>query len=84
MRLRPCRYCGFTYKGRGLYADHGFSEYNLERHEEVCLEQRAERAVKASRARGRAFRARVRAGGPGEGQLGLFDEDEEPEDDDEV
>ena len=77
--LRPCRFCGFAYKGRGLYADHGFNEYNLERHEEVCLQQRAERVVRESRARARVARARVRAGGPGEGQLGLFDEDEDDE-----
>ena len=73
--LRPCRYCGWAYQGRGIFADHGFSEYNLERHEEVCLSQQMDRSLREVRARGRAA---ARAG-VGEGQLDLFDDDDDPD-----
>ena len=82
--MRPvyaCRFCGRSYEGRGIYADHGLSKYNLEQHEAACLGQQHRRAQVVSRAQARAARAyrkvqeRVarRTGGtpPSEGQLGF-------------
>jgi hypothetical protein len=73
-RLRPCRYCGFQYKGRGLYADHGFAEFNLRRHEDACQGQRA----RSAKRRRRQMMKRLKAAGALEGQLG-FPFDDVPE-----
>lgn len=70
-RTRPCRYCGYAYKSRGIYADHGLAEYNLRRHEETCLDQQARRAKKRVRMKWRRIRAAARRGEPIPGQLGF-------------
>lgn len=56
-QTRPCRHCGFAYKGRGIYADHGLAEYNLQQHESVCLEQQRRKAATQNRKRLRNARA---------------------------
>jgi len=68
---RPCRYCGYAYKGRGIYADHGLAKRNLELHESACLDQQERRAKKRERARWRRIRAAVKRGEPLPGQLGF-------------
>lgn len=76
-QLHSCRHCGFGYKGRGIYADHGLGQYNLEQHEGVCLKKQAARVEQAARARARASRAYRRriekTGGvaPAVGQFGF-------------
>ena len=70
-RTRPCRHCGYAYKSRGIYADHGLAEYNLRRHVGVCLEQQARCVRKRERVRWRRVRAAARRGEPIPGQLGF-------------
>ena len=70
-RTRPCRYCGYAYKGRGIYADHGLAKYNLEQHEEACLDQQERRARKRERYRRLRIRMSVKRGEPLPGQLGF-------------
>jgi hypothetical protein len=66
-QVRPCRFCGLSYKGRGLYADHGFAKYNLERHEDACVGQQVCRVEREKRTRVR----NMRRNGVGPGQLGF-------------
>lgn len=67
-RTRPCRYCGYNYKGRGIYADHPLAEYNLALHEETCLDQQRRGAEKEQK---RRIRQAVRRSKPLPGQLGF-------------
>lgn len=70
-RTRPCRHCGYAYKSRGIYADHGLAEYNLRLHEGACLAQQERRKKKRERVRLSRIRAAVRRGEPIPGQLGF-------------
>jgi len=50
--VRPvlcCCHCGYSYKGRGVYADHNFARWNLEQHERACLRKRMLAEERASR-----------------------------------
>lgn len=44
-----CCHCGRAYQGRGIYADHGLGQYNLEKHQSACLGQQKRRAAVAGR-----------------------------------
>jgi hypothetical protein len=68
-RTRACQHCGCD-----IYADHGLSGYNLDRHEFVCLDQQAARAKIERKRRGRARRRMILKGHgvpPLIGQLGF-------------
>ena len=70
-QVRPCRFCGYAYKGRGLYADHGFAGYNLARHEDVCPRQQTARVEHEKRTRTRARWRALKRGVAMPGQLGF-------------
>jgi len=46
-----CRHCGYAFKGRGIIGGHNLAAYNLMRHEETCLKQKARKeAARVARA----------------------------------